>query len=172
MKIKNKWWTCTFYPFYNFRTSKDLEILRQSSYMSHILKSKRNTHIPHIVLYDEERWQKMCSNAYFGVFMGGGHFWRVTLVRVVQIDRARSRNFIRKTYLPSIRFSRFAPYNIQNMSFHSDFSSLPKQKCAYVDGLFISDHNKLPLPRSSIIWEITVCCIFNNYLLDILELKK
>ena len=22
----------------------------------------------------------MCSNAYFGVFRGGGHFWRVTLV--------------------------------------------------------------------------------------------
>ena len=48
--------------------------------MSHILKglSKRNTHIPHIVLYDEEKWQKMCSNAYFGGFTGGGHFWRVT----------------------------------------------------------------------------------------------
>ena len=69
-----------FYHFYNFRTSKDLEILRQSTYMSHILKglSKRNMHIPHIVLYDEEKWQKMCSNAYFGVFTGGGHFWRVT----------------------------------------------------------------------------------------------
>ena len=82
MKIKNEWWTCTFYPFYNFRTSKDLEILRQSSYMSLILKglSKRNTHIPHIVLYDEEKWQKMCSNAYFGVFRGGGHFWRVTRI--------------------------------------------------------------------------------------------
>ena len=80
MKIKNEWWTCTFYPFYNFRTSKDLEILRQSSYMSHILKglSKRNTHIPHIALYHEEKWQKMCSNPYFGVFTGGGHFWRVT----------------------------------------------------------------------------------------------
>ena len=80
MKIKNEWWTCTFYPFYNFRTSKDIEILRQSSYMSHILKglSKRNTHIAHIVPYDEERWQKMRSNAYFGVFTGGGHFWRVT----------------------------------------------------------------------------------------------
>ena len=40
--------------FYKFRTTKDLEILRQSSYMSHILKglSKRNTHIPHIVLLD------------------------------------------------------------------------------------------------------------------------
>ena len=82
MKIENEWWTCTFYPFYNFRTSKDLEILRQSSYMSHILKglSKRNTHIPHIVLYDEEKWQKMCSNAYFGFFRGGGHFWRVTRI--------------------------------------------------------------------------------------------
>ena len=66
--------------FYKFRTSKDLEILRQSSYMSHILKglSTRNTHIPHIVLFDEDKWQKMCSNAYFGVFRGGGHFWRVT----------------------------------------------------------------------------------------------
>ena len=42
--------------FYKFRTLKDLEILRQSSYMSHILKglSKRNTHIPHIVLFDED----------------------------------------------------------------------------------------------------------------------
>ena len=41
-----------FTLFYKFRTSKDLEILRQFSYMSHILKglSKRNTHIPHIVL--------------------------------------------------------------------------------------------------------------------------
>ena len=67
---KNEWWTCTFYPFYNFRTSKDLEILRHSSYMSHILKglSMRNTHIPYIVLYDEEKWQKMCSNAYFVFF--------------------------------------------------------------------------------------------------------
>ena len=80
MKIKNEWWTCTFYPFYNFRTSKDLEILRQSSYMSHILKrlSKRNMHIPHIVLYDEEKWQNMFSYACFGGFTGGGHFWRVT----------------------------------------------------------------------------------------------
>ena len=45
---------CPF--FYKFRTSKDLEILRQSSYMSHILKglSKRNMHIPHIVLFDED----------------------------------------------------------------------------------------------------------------------
>ena len=43
--------------FYKFRTSKDLEILRQSSYMSHILKglSKRNTHIPHIALFDEDK---------------------------------------------------------------------------------------------------------------------
>ena len=49
-----------FTLFYKFRTSKDLEILRQSSYMSHILKglSKRNKHIPHIVLFDEDRWQK------------------------------------------------------------------------------------------------------------------
>ena len=50
--------------------------------MSHILKglSKRNTHIPHIVLYDEDKWQKVCSNAYFGFFTGGGHFWRMTLL--------------------------------------------------------------------------------------------
>ena len=70
-----------FTLFYNFRNSKDSEILRQSSYMSHILKglSKRNTHIPHIVLFDEEKWQKMYSNACFGFFPGGGHFWRVTL---------------------------------------------------------------------------------------------
>ena len=69
-----------FTLFFNFRTSKDLEILRQSSYMSHILKglSKRNTHIPHSVLYDEDKWQKMCFNAYFEGFTGGGHFWRVT----------------------------------------------------------------------------------------------
>ena len=68
--------------FYKFRTPKDLEILRQSSYMSHILKglSKRNTHIPHIALFDEDKWHKSCSNAYFGVFRGGGHFWRVTLI--------------------------------------------------------------------------------------------
>ena len=48
--------------------------------MSHILKglSKRNTHIPHNVLYDEDKWQKVCSNAYFVFFTGGGHFWRVT----------------------------------------------------------------------------------------------
>ena len=70
-----------FYHFYNFRTSKDLEILRQYTYMSHILKglSKRNKHIPHIVLFDEDKWQKMCFNAYFGGITGGGHFWRVTL---------------------------------------------------------------------------------------------
>ena len=48
--------------------------------MSHILKelSKRNTHIPHIALFDEDKWHKRCSNAYFGVVRGGGHFWRVT----------------------------------------------------------------------------------------------
>ena len=69
-----------FTLIYNFRTSKDLEILRQSSYMSHILKglSKRNTPIPYILLFYEEKWQKMCSNAYFGGFTGGGHVWRVT----------------------------------------------------------------------------------------------
>ena len=68
--------------FYKFRTSKDSEILRQSSYMSHILKelSKRNTHIPNIALFDEDKWHKKCSNAYFGVFRGGGHFWRVTQI--------------------------------------------------------------------------------------------
>ena len=61
--------------FYKFRTTKDLEILGQSSYMSHILKglSKRNTHIPHIALFDEDKWHKMCSNAYFWVFRCGGH---------------------------------------------------------------------------------------------------
>ena len=69
-----------FSLFYKFRTSKDLEILRQSSYLSHILKglSKRNTHIPHIALFDEDKWHEICSNAYFGGFRGGGHFWRVT----------------------------------------------------------------------------------------------
>ena len=48
--------------------------------MSHILKglSKRNTHIPHIALFDEDTWHKRCSNAYFRGFRGGGHFWRVT----------------------------------------------------------------------------------------------
>ena len=52
-----------FCHFYNFRTSKDLEILRQSTYLSHILKglNKRNMHIPHIVLYDEE---KMAKNVF------------------------------------------------------------------------------------------------------------
>ena len=46
-----------FTLFYNLRTSKDSEKLRQSSYMSHILKglSKRNTHIPHFVLFDEQK---------------------------------------------------------------------------------------------------------------------
>ena len=69
-----------FTLFYKLRTSKDLEILRQSSYMSHILKglSKRNMHIPHNVLFDEDIWEKMFSNAYFGGFRGGGQFWRVT----------------------------------------------------------------------------------------------
>ena len=69
--------------------------------------SKRNTHIPHIVLYDEEKWQKMCSNAYFGVFRGGGHFWRVTPLtlppvlshnwpqRDYVVDRARVRGVTR-----------------------------------------------------------------------------
>ena len=71
-----------FSLFYKFRTSKDLEILWQSSYMSHILKglSKRNTHIPYIAPFDEDKWHKRCSNAYFGDFRGGGHFWRVTLL--------------------------------------------------------------------------------------------
>ena len=38
-----------FSLFYMFRTSKDLEILKQSRYMSHILKglSNRYTHILH-----------------------------------------------------------------------------------------------------------------------------
>ena len=51
-----------FTLFYKLKTSKDLEILRQSSYMSHILKglSKRNTHIPHIVLFDEDKMAKNC----------------------------------------------------------------------------------------------------------------
>ena len=51
-----------FALFYKFRTSEDLEILRQSSYMSHIRKglSKRNTHIPHIVLFDEDTCKKNC----------------------------------------------------------------------------------------------------------------
>ena len=46
-----------FSLFYKFRTSNDLEILKQSCYMSHIPKglSKRNTHIPHIALFDEEK---------------------------------------------------------------------------------------------------------------------
>ena len=49
-----------FTLFYKFKTSKDVEILRQSSYLSHILKglSKRNTHIPHIVLFDEDKLQE------------------------------------------------------------------------------------------------------------------
>ena len=59
-----------FSLFLKFRTSKDLEILGQSSYMSHILKglSKRTTHIPHIALFDHDKWHKRCSNA----FLGGG----------------------------------------------------------------------------------------------------
>ena len=72
-----------FSLFYKFRMSK--EILRQSSYMSHILKglSKRNMHIPHIALFDEDKWHKRCSNAYFWVFRGGGHFWRVTQASII-----------------------------------------------------------------------------------------
>ena len=59
-----------FTLFYNFRTSKDLEILRQSSYMSHILKglSQRNMHIPHIVLFDEENDKKCVLMLILGVF--------------------------------------------------------------------------------------------------------
>ena len=66
-----------FFFFLKFRTSKDSkEILRQ--YMSHILKglSKRNTYIPHIALFEEDKWHKRFS--YFVFFRGGGHFWRVT----------------------------------------------------------------------------------------------
>ena len=57
---------------YTFKTSKDL--LRQSSYMSHILKglSKRNTHIPHIVLFDEDKWQKKCVLMLILGFLGVG----------------------------------------------------------------------------------------------------
>ena len=63
-----------FTLFYKFKTSKDLEILRQSSYMSHILKglSKRNMHIPHIVLFDEDKWQKTVFLCLFWGFQG----WR------------------------------------------------------------------------------------------------
>ena len=66
-----------FTLFYKFKTSKDLEILRQSSYMSHILKglSKRNTHIPHIVLFDEDKWQKTVFLCLFWGFQG----WRTFL---------------------------------------------------------------------------------------------
>ena len=71
MKIKNEWWTCTFYPFYNFRTSKDLEILRQSSYMSHILKglSKRKTHIP-VLYYMMKKNRKKCVLMLILGFLG------------------------------------------------------------------------------------------------------
>ena len=70
-----------FTLFYKFKTSKDLkEILRQSSYMSHILKGLiRGTRKYHILYYLMKiNGKKMCSNAYFVVFRGGGHFWRVT----------------------------------------------------------------------------------------------
>ena len=72
-KNKNEYWTF-FSLFYKLRTSKDLEILRQSSFMSHILKvqRKRNTHISHIALFDKDKWHKRCSNAYLGVLKGGG----------------------------------------------------------------------------------------------------
>ena len=61
-----------FSLFNKFRTSKDLEILRQSCHISHILKglSKRNTHIPHIALFDEDKWHKRCCDAYFGGVLG------------------------------------------------------------------------------------------------------
>ena len=72
----------SFSLFYKFRTPKVLEILRQSSYMSHILKGldERNTHIPHIALFDEDKWHKSYSNANVWGFRGGGLFWRVTQV--------------------------------------------------------------------------------------------
>ena len=71
-----------FALFYKFMTSKDLEILRQSSYMSHILKGlSKRTRTYHILYYMMKiNGKKMCSNAYFGGFRGGGHFWRVTLI--------------------------------------------------------------------------------------------
>ena len=46
--------------FYKFRTSKDLEILRQSIYMLHILKvlNKGNMYITHIAPFDEDKLPK------------------------------------------------------------------------------------------------------------------
>ena len=65
--------------FYKFRTSKDLEMLRLPRYMTHYSEgAKRNTHIPHIAFFNEEKWHKMSPKDDFGPFRGGGHFWRVT----------------------------------------------------------------------------------------------
>ena len=51
--------------------------------MSHILKglSKRNTHIPHIVLFDEDKWQKTVFLCLFWGFQG----WRTFLESDPQI---------------------------------------------------------------------------------------
>ena len=108
-----------FTLFYKFRTSKELEILRQSSYMSHILKelSKRNTHIPHIVLFDEDKWQKKGSNAYFGGFRGGGHFWRVTHLLISNYIKERLRKLLFTLLLlifSNHTFSLFLPWPYDN----------------------------------------------------------
>ena len=42
--------------------------------------------IPHIVLFDEDKWQKSVLMLILGGFKGGGHFWRVTHVPVVNFD--------------------------------------------------------------------------------------
>ena len=55
--------------FYKFRTSKDLEILRQSIYMLHILKvlNKRNMYITHIAPFDED---KLPKRVFYSLFLG------------------------------------------------------------------------------------------------------
>ena len=60
-----------FTLFYKFRTSKDLEILRQSSYMSRILKglSKRNTQIQ-ILYYLMKMNGKKCVLMLILFFLG------------------------------------------------------------------------------------------------------
>ena len=89
--------------FYKFRTSKHIEILRQSIYMLHILKVlKRGTcryHILHHLM--KINCPKGCSNAYFWGFRGGGHFWRVTL----QLKRLMQNENCVVACMDSLRFN-------------------------------------------------------------------
>ena len=64
--------------------------------MTHILKelSKRNMHIPHIALSNEDKWHKTSPKDDFGAFRGGGHFWRVT-----QEGNSKDQSFVKRPVL-------------------------------------------------------------------------